>query len=84
MWLCAASPMRPEQLLSLGLLLGGSLLAGAFQPVGAEPWKECAFNDQPIPCRDSLGGLWEREIFPQGNAVFTNKANGNRILVPLR
>jgi hypothetical protein len=34
--------------------------------------------------RDSLGGLWEREIYVQGNAVFTNKANGNRIFVPLR
>ena len=34
--------------------------------------------------RDSLGGVWERQIFVQGNAVFTNKANGNRIFVPLR
>ena len=34
--------------------------------------------------RDSLGGLWEREVLIQGNAVFTNKANGNRIVVPLR
>lgn len=34
--------------------------------------------------RDSLGGLWQREILVQGNAVFTNTANGNRILVPLR
>ena len=34
--------------------------------------------------RDSLGGLWQREILAQGNAVFTNPANGNRILVPLR
>jgi hypothetical protein len=34
--------------------------------------------------RDSLGGLWEREILPQGNAVFVNRANGNRIVVPLR
>ena len=33
---------------------------------------------------DSLGGRWEREILPQGNAVFLNPANGNRILVPLR
>jgi len=34
--------------------------------------------------RDSLGGVWERQILVQGNAVFTNKANGNRIVVPLR
>jgi hypothetical protein len=34
--------------------------------------------------RDSLGGIWEREILAQGNAVFTNPANGNRIVVPLR
>ena len=34
--------------------------------------------------RDSLGGIWERQIFVQSNAVFTNKANGNRIFVPLR
>ena len=34
--------------------------------------------------RDSLGGTWEREVFHQGNAVFTNPANGNRIFVPLR
>ena len=94
----------------------GLVLAG--QPALAEPWKECEYNDQPIPCRDShnrngtvriewkdgkamtyrlvkegfpistlrdsLGGLWEREILVQGNAVFTNPANGNRIVVPLR
>ncbi|MEB3201094.1 MAG: hypothetical protein VKK62_11285 [Synechococcaceae cyanobacterium] len=34
--------------------------------------------------RDSLGGLWEREILIQGNAVFVNRANGHRIVVPLR
>jgi hypothetical protein len=34
--------------------------------------------------RDSLGGTWEREVLIQGNAVFTNPANGNRIFVPLR
>jgi hypothetical protein len=34
--------------------------------------------------RDSLGGIWERQIFPQGNALFKNPANGNRIFVPLR
>lgn len=34
--------------------------------------------------RDGLGGRWEREILPQGNAVFVNPANGNRIVVPLR
>ena len=33
---------------------------------------------------DRLGGVWEREIYINGNAVFTNKANGNRIFVPLR
>ncbi|MFM7237131.1 MAG: hypothetical protein ACKOYK_10260 [Cyanobium sp.] len=34
--------------------------------------------------RDALGGLWQREVLIQGNAVFTNNANGNRIVVPLR
>jgi hypothetical protein len=34
--------------------------------------------------RDSLGGIWQREILIQGNAVFTHPANGNRIVVPLR
>jgi hypothetical protein len=34
--------------------------------------------------RDSLGGIWEREVLAQGNAVFTNTTNGNRIVVPLR
>jgi hypothetical protein len=34
--------------------------------------------------RDAFGGLWQREVLVQGNAVFTNKANGNRIVVPLR
>lgn len=29
--------------------------------------------------RVSLGGLWEREVLIQGNAVFRNKGNGNRI-----
>lgn len=84
----------------------------------AEPWKCCAYNDQPIGCRDShspdgtvrivwedgmamtywlvmegfplstlqdsLGGIWEQRVFVQGNAEFTNPANGNRIFVPLR
>ena len=34
--------------------------------------------------RDFLGGVWERRILIQGNAVFTNMGNGNTILVPLR
>ena len=34
--------------------------------------------------RDSLGGLWQREVLVQGNAVFTHAQNGNRIVVPLR
>jgi hypothetical protein len=96
-----------------------ALLIGAIGPAAlAEPWKTCAFNDQPIRCRDShsadgtarivwedgkamtyrlveegfpvsvlrdsLGGTWERQVLVQGNAVFTNPANGNRIFVPLR
>ncbi len=96
-----------------------ALLSGPMAPAAlAEPWKTCAFNDQPIRCRDShapdgtvrivwedgktmtytlvkegfpvstlrdsLGGTWEREVLIQGNAVFTNPANGNRIFVPLR
>lgn len=34
--------------------------------------------------RDSGGALWQRQVLIQGNAVFTNRANGNRIVVPLR
>lgn len=34
--------------------------------------------------RDSLGGVWQREVLVQGNAVFTHAINGNRIVVPLR
>jgi hypothetical protein len=34
--------------------------------------------------RDRLGGLWQRQILPQGNMVLTNVNNGNRIFVPLR
>jgi hypothetical protein len=34
--------------------------------------------------RDSLGGLWQREVLVQGNAVFSHAQNGNRITVPLR
>lgn len=34
--------------------------------------------------RDSLGGLWQREVLVQGNAVLTHAHNGNRIMVPLR
>ncbi|WP_232756353.1 hypothetical protein [Vulcanococcus limneticus] len=102
-------------------LFGGAAMAALIlgsAPGRAEPWKDCAYNDRPIPCRDShsndgtvrivwkdgkamtyrlvkegfplstlrdtLGGLWEREIYVQGNAVFANKANGNRVFVPLR
>lgn len=102
----------------LGPLLPLLLLAGAVPAGQAAPWKDCSFNDRPIPCRDShfadgsvrivwqdglamtyrlikpgfpvsilrdtLGGRWQREVLPQGNAVFVNPANGNRILVPLR
>lgn len=34
--------------------------------------------------RDCSGHLWQREILIQGNAVFTNLANGQRFVVPLR
>ncbi|TVS03309.1 MAG: hypothetical protein EA413_10805 [Cyanobium sp. PLM2.Bin73] len=96
-----------------------ALLIGAIGPAAlAAPWKTCAFNDQPIRCRDShsadgtvridweegksmtyrvveegfpvsvlrdsLDGVWEREVLIQGNTVLTNPANGNRIFVPLR
>lgn len=33
---------------------------------------------------DRYGGLWRRELLPQGNSMFTNLGTGNRILVPLR
>jgi len=102
----------------LGPLLPVLLLAGTIPASQAAPWKDCSFNDRPIPCRDShfadgsvrivwqdglamtyrliqagfpisilgdsLGGRWRREILVQGNAVFVNPANGNRIVVPLR
>ncbi|NQV09724.1 MAG: hypothetical protein HQ527_00930 [Cyanobacteria bacterium] len=108
----------------LRMLLGGAVLSLGWLTCGlvaigrAEGWKVCAFNEQPIGCRDthspdgtvrlvwqdgkamtyrlvregfpvstlrdSLGGVWERQIFVQGNAVFTNTANSNRIFVPLR
>ena len=101
---------------SLPALLLGLVVNAAAGHAGG--WKDCSFNDSPIPCRDShspdgtvrivwkdgramtyrlekdgfpistlrdsLGGIWEREILVQGNAVFTNPANGNRIVVPLR
>jgi hypothetical protein len=38
----------------------------------------------PIYLRDSLGGLWRREVLAQGNTVLTNLRTGNRIFVPLR
>jgi hypothetical protein len=31
----------------------------------------------------TLGGIWQRVIHVQGNAVFTNPANDNRCVVPL-
>lgn len=99
--------------LSLAMLLSMPISAGQ-----AAPWKDCSFNDRPIPCRDhhaadgsvrivwqdgpvmrfrliqpgfplsilrdSLGGRWQRQVLAQGNAVFVNQANGNRIVVPLR
>jgi hypothetical protein len=40
----------------------------------------CPFSTLP----DSHGGLWEREVLIQGNAIIRNTANGNRIVVPLR
>ncbi|MFM7269747.1 MAG: hypothetical protein ACKOZT_14390 [Cyanobium sp.] len=33
---------------------------------------------------DRYGGLWRRELLPQGNILLTNLGTGNRILVPLR
>lgn len=97
---------------------GLALLLLSTSAAQAQPWKNCSYNDTPIPCHDShsadgtvhilwkdglamtyrvvkegfpistlrdrLGGLWEREILPQGHAVFTNRANGNRIVVPSR
>lgn len=33
---------------------------------------------------DRYGGLWRRELLPQGNTLLTHLGNGNRILVPLR
>ncbi len=33
---------------------------------------------------DRYGGLWRRELLPQGNTLLTNLGTGNRILIPLR
>lgn len=33
---------------------------------------------------DRYGGLWRRELLPQGNTLLTHLGNGSRILVPLR
>lgn len=33
---------------------------------------------------DRYGGLWRRELLPQGNSLLTNLGTGNRILIPLR
>ena len=30
------------------------------------------------------GGLWQYQLYPQGNISLTNARNGNRIFVPLR
>jgi hypothetical protein len=38
----------------------------------------------PAYLRDTLGGLWRREVLQQGNVVLTNLRNGNRIFIPLR
>lgn len=38
----------------------------------------------PVYLRDTLGGLWRREVLVQGNTVLTHLGNGNRIFVPLR
>lgn len=109
--------LRPAARWGWGCVAMTALLCGNAASQ-AQGWKQCAYNDRPIPCRDthsgdgtvrvlwkdgqamtyrlikegfplstlrdSLGGIWEREIYGQGNAVFTNKANGNRIFVPLR
>jgi hypothetical protein len=32
---------------------------------------------------DSLGGIRERDVMVQANAVISNPANGNRVFVPL-
>ena len=113
------SATRRHRCCGLAATVALTLLQAALtQAAWAAPWKDCSFNDRPIPCRDShsadgsvrivwqdgpamtyrlvragfpvailrdsLGGRWEREILPQGKAVFVNRANGNRIVVPLR
>jgi hypothetical protein len=117
LWLPTRLGRGPRGRLAYGFTAMAALLIDS-APSRAEAWKECAYNDRPIPCRDSqssdgtvrilwkdgkamtyrlikegfplstlrdsLGGLWVREIYVQGNAVFTNKANGNRIFLPLR
>jgi hypothetical protein len=34
--------------------------------------------------RDTLGGLWRRQVLVQGNLLLKNTKNTNRILIPLR
>jgi hypothetical protein len=41
-------------------------------------------SGMPAYLRDRYGGVWRREVLPQGNSVLTNLSNGNRIMVPLR
>jgi hypothetical protein len=69
---------------AMGPVASAAALLGHATASHADAWKTCSYNDRPIPCRDSLGGIWQREILVQGNAVFTSPANGKRILVPLR
>ena len=106
------------------LLLLSSLPAAvsaqaAVPQIPRDTWKDCAYNEQTIRCRDTpsddqllivwidgirsafrrrpparpglpsywadrYGGLWRRELLPQGNTVLTNLGSGNRIMVPLR
>jgi hypothetical protein len=39
---------------------------------------------QPSYLHDRFGGLWRRELLPQGNIVLTHLGSGNRITIPLR
>lgn len=125
----ASARFRTVRRHSVGWGAGLLVLVVALPGVGAaqvavpqiprDDWKDCAYNDQTIRCRDTqsddrfvilwidglrssfrrrpparpdlpvywtdrYGGLWRRELYPQGNTLLTNLGTGNRILVPLR
>ena len=46
--------------------------------------KTAAGPGQPSDWVDRHGGLWRRELLPQGNTLLTQRTTGARLLIPLR